>query len=63
MYPSQFFFSETSKMSMALMDFLKAFREKTQVEGDEEEKELVSFETIPDSDRLADLEISTLLNE
>ena len=48
---------------MAVMDFLKAFREKTQVEGDEEEKELVSFETIPDSDRLADLEISTLLNE
>ena len=47
------------------MDLVQAFREKArvEVESEEEEKELVSFDQIPKSDNLLDLEIGTLLNE
>ena len=48
------------------MDFLAAVREKTRVEQEavnDEEKEVASFEKIPESDRQEDLEIGTLLNE
>ena len=49
-----------------LLNFLAAVREKTRAEQNfikEEEREVASFDKIPESDRLEDLEIRTLLNE